>query len=264
MGITIGCRGDNVSPRFVTSPVQTETFKLSAATPDVTSIADAGTGIIGGSVINTAGSNNRMLKIMGAGNWPIESSSGISCLMRVVPRYTGFPSSGAGLLYVNGVSNSTFLQAYHQSNGTLVFWFIGHYNNTMILHTTAATWSPTANTPYDIVFTWDGTTSSNGFKIYIDGVLLEQSTASRATDYDNPYHAEICLGAAAQIGWLGDLDYNEFVVWDSVIDPTTVTLESGSGSLNGSSRSSFVEVAASSGGSGGSSGPKKIKTSSLG
>lgn len=97
----------------------------------------------------------------------------------------------------------------------------------------------------DLVLTWDGTTTSNAVKFYIDGVLLGQGTASAVLN--STFDWRICnvLGFGGNSSANNCRMYvNEMVVWDTVIDPTSVTLTSGSGSLSGSTRTAFVEVSA--------------------
>jgi hypothetical protein len=110
----------------------------------------------------------------------------------------------------------------------------------------AGAYSPTSGTRNDIGFSWDGTTTANSFKVYVDSVLLGSITPGTAFEagWTNTYFKEIILGVSrAASAALHRTD--ELVIWDTVVDFTAnVTLESGPGLLNGASRSSYVSVSA--------------------
>jgi len=114
----------------------------------------------------------------------------------------------------------------------------------------------------DVVFTWDGTTTANAAKLYIDGVLLGSGTASAALNATFDWRSCTSLALGGVSGANNARMYvNEFVVWDSVIDPTNITLTSGAGgSLNGSARTAFVDVTAFDGISSSDPGIANVKT----
>lgn len=100
---------------------------------------------------------------------------------------------------------------------------------------------------HDIVVTWTGTTATNGMEIWIDGTRLLQDTMTRELPATFNTNQQLsCLNIAIGTEWVQQNTFmfvDEFVIWDEVIDPTSVGLTSGSGSLNGSSRSAYVDVA---------------------
>ncbi len=106
--------------------------------------------------------------------------------------------------------------------------------------------TPILNVWQDLVWTWDGTTGANAFKFYIDTVLKSSQTPTQA--WASPYDPKIAN--TLMIGGVPGANnarmyVNEVIVTDAVIDPTSnVTLESGSGLLNGASRTSFYAVSA--------------------
>jgi hypothetical protein len=113
------------------------------------------------------------------------------------------------------------------------------------------------STWYDLVFTFNNTTGK--YEIFQDAVSLGSSTSTRL--YFKPGEMDLFGEIVFGHGNFVDGAYyslNEMVLWDEVIDPTSVTLTSGSDSLDGASRTAFVEVDAStgppsSGGGGGNS-----------
>lgn len=118
--------------------------------------------------------------------------------------------------------------------------------------------TPIADVWQDIVLTWDGTTSANKLKLYVDGVATSQTAgAAWAT---TTFHDTLAIGGITPGVANARFKFEEFVVWDTEIDPTSVTLESGTGSLNGASRTSLVSVSALNGGSYTDPGESSVKT----
>lgn len=102
--------------------------------------------------------------------------------------------------------------------------------------------APTLNTWLDLLWTWDGTTTANAVKLWIDGTNVGSLTAAVAQGAKDSSRTEyITLGGISNL-ITARLRVNEVVIWDSVIDPSAVTLTSGSGALNGASRTAFVDV----------------------
>ncbi len=109
-----------------------------------------------------------------------------------------------------------------------------------------ATQSPDTTHYADFVMTWDGTTTANKIMFWYNGTNLGNATAS--TTWANPQDATLTsfINVGAVAGGVANVNMyvNEMVIWNYVIDPTTVVLTSSTGALNGSSRTQFVNVAA--------------------
>lgn len=103
---------------------------------------------------------------------------------------------------------------------------------------------PDFNAWIDLLWTWTGTTASNGIKFWLNGSHVGSLTAAVAAS--NPrshlFTDKICIGGVQNL-LTARMKINEVVIWDSVIDPTSVALTSGTGALNGASRTAFVDVA---------------------
>jgi hypothetical protein len=102
------------------------------------------------------------------------------------------------------------------------------------------TWSPSTGVWYDVCLTWDGSTSANLVKLYIDAVNVANFTATRAYNPTKYLQAFIALG-------YGDNTVNtdhriDEVAWyGSVIDPASVTFRDGTtGTLNGAARTKYL------------------------
>ena len=99
----------------------------------------------------------------------------------------------------------------------------------------------------DILMTWDGTGGSGVLDIYVDETNRLSDTPTRFlpspfTASDRLAVSHIMLGSNfATIN--AHMSVDEFVVWDEVIDPTTVVLTTGTG-LDGSARTAYVDIEA--------------------
>jgi hypothetical protein len=254
MGIFFAARGDQMAPRFVSVPTQTQGHIVNSADVVPLVVAEVATGIIGSSVIDTSDSGSgtyRGIRYTGQGILP-DFANGFSMLLRIVPRWTGFPvgngaTAGAGLMCASGAVSVPWMYYKIASTGAYGLRILGGDGNTFVNVNTAATWSATAGTVVDLVVTWDGTTDADKIIFYLDGSSVETETAAGISTYPNfpdGILSELITGFNHPNNIGGDFDMNEFVIWDSVIDPTSVLLTSGTGSLEGSDRTAFVDVAA--------------------
>lgn len=98
-----------------------------------------------------------------------------------------------------------------------------------------------ASTWHDLVFTWDGTTTANQVKFWIDGTNTDSATASRVYGISTTnLRSAIAVGIGENIN-NSHCVFDEIAWYDSVIDPTSVTFaDSTSGSLNGASRTKYL------------------------
>lgn len=103
----------------------------------------------------------------------------------------------------------------------------------------------------DMVLVWDGTTSSNKLQLYIDGTAT--NTTAGAAWPTTTSHEVFSIGAVSTGVTQTRIKVEEVVVWNTAIDPTSVALTSGTGSLNGASRTALVDVTAFNGGLAGAS-----------
>lgn len=124
-----------------------------------------------------------------------------------------------------------------------------------------AAWAPSTGVWYDVVFVWDGVTTTNGVVVYIDAVAL--ATLSPSAGWETPFpagnHNLLTLGIAASQAsarWC----IEEVNVWDEVIDPTAVALVSGTGALDGAARTSLVAGTAFEGGAQSDPGIANVKS----
>lgn len=256
MGIVFAVRGDSLDARYSNGG------KLGIAPNGGWTVTSDG-GALSGSLL-VAASNNNAKGLCWPGRYNTANGRAFSVLVRYKPGYTGTPSASRpmfpNLLAAGGRSGR--IETFHAVTTGQVTAVVVNEAGTAIVNTTLGAWSPTSTTYYDVVYTFGGTTATNDFKVYVDATLLGQATPSAAysSSWANTWFSEICMG-----GGVSALNYNaasidEIVIWDSVIDPTSVTLNSGTGSLNGASRTSLVSVSALDGSSYTDPGVANVKT----
>ena len=255
MAITFAVRGDSLTPRF--NGAGGPGYGLAGQTTTVESDGTA----IGGSVLDMdlGALNNMQVVYNGVDNWP--ATRACSVLIRAkfgtLTGAIGLFNCSAATRSCNGqlslYINSSDFKAYMRNAGGS----LGINNATISTHgMSTATW-------HDIVVTYTGTNSSNGFTVYVDGSSVGSLTSSTSWDATRKkVHSGLEIGRGGDNVNNTQMLVNEFVLWDEVITPTSVGLTSGTGSLNGSSRTAFVDVAAKDGSASG--GPSLISLGSIG
>jgi len=167
-------------------------------------------------------------------------------LCRVNPRYSGTPAFARNIWGYNSSTLFNRFYAYHDTTGDIKIRHVTRTNN--ITNATAGAWNPTTTAYYDIVVSWDGTTTSN-LEVFVDGVTL----GALSPNYGMTAGVYAAIGSYALgsgSNWANSgYNFNEFVVWDEVIDVTNVTLVDASTTatstgqtLNGASRTGWVDV----------------------
>jgi hypothetical protein len=206
---------------------------------------------IGGSVLDfdTGAISNIGVHYSGVGNWP--NTPAVSVLMRIK---FGSLSGTLGLFTCGGTTraNSGQLCMYISNTDFKVYMrddggSIGINNQTISTHgMSTGVW-------YDIVVTYTGDTTTDGFKAYVDGSLIGSLTSTRSwTDPRRKVYTGLALIQGENVN-NGQCVVNEFAVFDNVINPNNIPLEGNpNGALNGASRSAFLVVTPTSASSGGS------------
>jgi hypothetical protein len=204
-------------------------------------VVDAGA--IGGYSID-ASSGGAQSIVFNGGNHP--NGRVFSYLMRRKADYTGSPSIVRGLFANSSgygtLSMSVLLNIVHHTSGNIRAQIRNEGGSLIVNSADFGTFSSTAGDWEDHLLTWDGTSSADSLKYYINAVLIGSITPTGAMSAALTSH----YWKALQIGGTlsntsADASFEEFASWDEVIDGTAnVALESGMGLLNGPSRTSFV------------------------
>jgi hypothetical protein len=236
--VTFSVRGNSLSARYAPGGAANGNIN------GVGLVSSAGTGVIGGSYIDMSSSfATKGLYYAAQGNFPATAKRKFSVLLR------------AALLGVGGSEYGLWALDFGQQIGTCGFGFQSNFVFQVIESVTSIAdigsnnnaWTPTRGQFYDIVCTFDASNSTNpsGLQIFIDGVLLNFNNLIGT--WPNAVRDLIGFNIALGTNIFGggtQMQVNEFVIWDDIIDPTNVILDSGPGSLNGQSRTSFVAAAA--------------------
>jgi hypothetical protein len=236
MAVVFAVRGTSATAYFAGG-------RAGSASYGTTSIVSgAGTGIIGNSIINLDQTSfgQRSLCFDGRGNIP--TGQKMSILIRMAP---GDTSNALNLFYVGGNASNWGNQARLTGASQIASTFNQTPAGASILNQTAA-WVYSAGTYYDVVYLIDGTLTTGAVKLYIDGSLNTTSnfSATRAA-LASDIGSLIAIGTqSAQSQNQTRIKVNEFVIWDTIIDPTSVACGGSNVSLNGSSRANFVDVTA--------------------
>lgn len=206
---------------------------------NISFVADAGA--IGGVALDFANSTNQK-RVVWSGHNNSPNGAAISITIRAAPMYSGTPAGRRALFSLSNAAQRPIVSLWHHTTGDLVAYIFSGGGIAIANILSLGAFNPTSGTYYDLTLTWPGTTAANGIKAYVNNTLNGQGTASVAMDsgITNKYMNSLSIGGDNQ-ATVGLLRVNEIVIQDAVIDPTAnVSLESGAGLLNGSSRTSFI------------------------
>ena len=240
VGINFAVRGDSLNARY--SSAGATPGALGGANEPVVNSTQAG--INGSTSIDMAGGFLTFRSLAYIGRESTPSDRPRSVLMRV--KFASL-STTMGLMQMGGFARIPVNYIALAVNSTPEV-NVRVANNLGQADTGTTTSSGLGTTNWhDIVVTWDGTNGASGLNVYVDGTvrLTDTMTRSLPTPYDDNERQScdrIIIGAADAYSQNAHYYVDEFVVWDTVIDPTSINLTSGTGSLNGNSRSAYVDV----------------------
>lgn len=244
MAITFAVRGTSTAARYTGGGATAGTFG--------TISVDADAGAINGSNLNLDQGSISERHLQWPGKNSLPTGKPISILCRLKTGYTGTPATTVSLFQVGGggifagTRKGTISLQHNSGTGNVFVAFFNEAGTAGIATVSIFNaWSPTANTWYDVVLTFTGDTTAGGCILYIDAVNKGTltSTQSSATTRTQDM-TTISLGMVSGLTST-QIKVDEFIIWDTAITPSSVTLDSGAGgSLNGASRSSPVTVSA--------------------
>lgn len=242
MAVVFSARGDSFDARYSNGGKTAQTLYTTSMQPAVAADASA----IGGYVYSFDDTSNNFRLLYWQGFKNTANGRTGSVLVRIKPTYTGSPSSNRCLAVLNaGHIRGAYIDLYHATTGNLSAQVRDDKNNVVLNAGSFGAWSPTANTWYDVVVTWDLSTTSTTLTCYVDASSIGTLNISAAfrSDWDQNCFNTIALGFGGAISSITRHSVNELVLWDTQITPSSVTLTTGSGSLNGASRTAFVDAA---------------------
>lgn len=247
MAIVFAVRGDSLDARYSSSG-KTPGIAERGSTDVAVAAASTEVGCIGNSFIDlsessTSTSVKKGLLYVARDNWV--DTRDFSILMRFAPNWSGVPPVNRGLLCIKAMNHyGGYFEVGFRTTG-LFEMGAGNDSVTVLPFTAgAAAISLTAQTFYDVVFTFTGTSG----EVWVNGSLhtvVSLSANLYTTGRNNDIPSAIYLGGSDTRLTTSDIKLNEFVIWNEYINPASVALENTtSASLNGSSRTSFVQVSA--------------------
>ena len=246
MAMKFYLRGDSIDARYTgdrKSPSQFGTVTVDAG--DISSVINADQGSFGEHSLAFPMKNS------------LPTGQQFSVHVRVSTQSTG----DANQMFYFGLPGMKYgFQARFSGAGTIVATLFDASGNTNVTQT--YTFAYSTNVYYDFVWLIDTSITTGGMLLYKDGTLVSTANlnATRAA-IPNSSAAFLTIGAqnaAAQSSTR--TKYGEFVLEEGLITPTSVALVSGTGSLNGASRTSYRNISAFEGGNYSDPGDTKVET----
>jgi hypothetical protein len=237
-------RGDSLNARHSKAGKIPSTFYSATSGQPSVIASTALTGQIGSGVIDCVGAGGVTRGLVYPGRTNLPASNDYSVLIRCGAATW---ASSVNLFSIQNGNGGTQGVSSLFLSGTNS-WRINLAGATanVTTNTSIATFSPSTTAFMDVLITYQISGSNVLIKLYIDGTL-RANTSFGATNLDNPRDVNfrnIISLAATNSHTTSTIYINEFVIFDGVVDPSNVTLESGSGALNGSARTSFVAATA--------------------
>ncbi len=171
-----------------------------------------------------------------------------SIIARIAPSYTGTPSGSRCLWSIGSAAGASiaYLELRHDiTTGNLT---LSSKNDTGVTFTSASfgAWSPTSGTFYDVVVSFDGTTTANGVKCYVDNSAIGAgltATNALSASWTNRFFQCISIGTGPNVTTCA-FKLDEFVIDDTVINTASYPLVGGNAALNGASRTNLINSTA--------------------
>lgn len=239
-------RSDLLVPRRVSVPTKTVMWVANnSETAPALINKTSEVGVIGNTYLNTCQITgyHKAARFIGYGNYP-DMKSGISVVVRLIPRFDGFaPVNQGGLFCFVGATGSPWFGLWQNNDGTTYTISTNPMGDGEFSANSggAIAYQFVSGTAVDVVVTWTGDTTTNGVKIWYNGVVIAQGTANRNSTFDSikgNLFESICVPNGYAQGMGNKFDLNEFAVYGEVIDPVAM-------GLTGSSRTQWLTSTAS-------------------
>ncbi len=163
--------------------------------------------------------------------------------MRLKPGYTGTPAQNRPVLpylFING-GRLGAIEFIHNTSGNIVGTIRNEAGTVVVNAVSFGAWSPTATTWYDMFMSWNYSTGAGAVKFDIDATNLGTATATAAMAAST--WSEICLSGGITATNFNAASIDGIHIWNTVEASNAITLDTGSGSLNGASRTSQITAA---------------------
>jgi hypothetical protein len=233
--VLFALRGNSLTPRRNPSPWTNQITGVNVA-PTVGAAGE--TGNLSGGYINLDHGSYGYNGFLFPAKACVSTGQKISMLIRA--RLETIASSQP-LIMVGGPNLLGTIRLYWLTGNTFGCSISDYAGNTIA--TGSGTFAPTAGVYYDFLIVADMSSLGVGnVKLYVDNVAKATITptatwpATRMVD-----GLQIMVGTESTSGLNQcQMHVDEIVIWDDVVNPASVTLDSGTGALNGASRTSTV------------------------
>lgn len=197
-------------------------------------VSDASSGIFGGSKIDLRNTGLGIKGLVYTGQDNCSLNSAMTVLARIIPTWTGSPSSSQGILEISmgqgfyaggtllGINTSGQLQCLNETE-----------RGAIILNSNIGpAMTITSGTPMDIWFVWDGSSTAGSLKCY----AAQNGNAATLIGTANPGSAQGTRSRQVQAamilavsGLYSACDYylNELVLWDTAENPVSYGARTG-------------------------------------
>lgn len=223
MALKFAWRGDQLAPRYSWGLDYCEIFNSAASAGGIQSVA----GAIGGSALDlTDITKDRAIVFPGINNMPTAKT--VSIVIGYIPNFTG-TVTGSGLFDTGeGVGGFNGRIRLHR-NGDNILISVGTEAGVVTLFganiMTGMSAASSAGTRLDLVFTLDFSDGANSFKGYRNGSLITTQTGSStyatAATRNPMFQPFMMMGACSDIQVGPDAYFDELLIFDHILDPST-------------------------------------------
>jgi len=175
-------------------------------------------GLFGGSYIQKANANSLVRGLVYPGFTNTWDGTAFSLLWRIIPRWTGLPTTIYNLVSIAGYSGSGLqkVEVNLLNTGKIRVRLSNTNQSTLALtDSTAVSTAFTSGVPMDIMLSWAGSTAAGNLKLSIDGTEFDTLTMALASPTPDPsVRTGIVIGAGVDTNH-SNYDLNEFVIFNS-------------------------------------------------
>jgi hypothetical protein len=220
MALRFAVRGTQLNAWYGPGGVTSSPFSnLGYETVDV--VANANPGVFGGYCLDmTPISVIKGLIWPGRANVCVDGATSFSVLARIVPNATESPwTSTYGIIEVGNMRGGYgYGFRVGTTNGGKVFMQVSDAAGNFSIVVGTTTLSTTANVPFDLMLTWDGTTTAGAVKVSKDGVEIDTMTAplALASPYRKQIYMREIISGSLNVTAFQNCQLNELLLWDSV------------------------------------------------
>ena len=247
-GVTFYLRGDALNARFAKGDNRAALgTQASGPSPSGVVAPTADAGAIGGQTITMRGGLS--LIYSGRENTPATQSFSVIARVKIFSANGNVGMWGFGAFGNIGAPNvsSGIFNLGFRTRAVTAFGFTPINNEDIVYATNPP--DVTGASYNDIVWTYTRASGANAMRMWVNNVLISGGYTA-GNNFELPINplawSAINIGVNSVFN-SADQWINEFAIVEGIVDPSSISLESGVGALTGSSRTSFLDIPAFSG-----------------